>query len=182
MVDIENQKRLQSGNKTILKQLEAGLDKKWFAVLVGSVHPITVNMGEDENAEMLKFDPNQVNTSTFNVILYSLDQVAVEYNVFGNSVVVLAVGDFAVFPHYFTGAGLTIRKISVEGAVRHIIQHNKENNANITNLLKYYLHCFLPTCPLSGLVTSFLVCLPSSIIIVVQGNGMPACLGATAAA
>uniref|UniRef100_A0A915D9B8 Uncharacterized protein n=1 Tax=Ditylenchus dipsaci TaxID=166011 RepID=A0A915D9B8_9BILA len=61
---------------------------------------VIVNMGKEENEEMLNFDPHLVNTSTFNVILYSLDQVAVEYNVLGNSAVVLAVGDSAVFPHY----------------------------------------------------------------------------------
>uniref|UniRef100_A0A915ELH9 Uncharacterized protein n=1 Tax=Ditylenchus dipsaci TaxID=166011 RepID=A0A915ELH9_9BILA len=143
-------KAVLSNNKLIvfdllqLDELKSRLDKKWLAALVSSVirkkddhSSITsVNMEREKKAGMLNFDSNLVNSHTFNMILYSLDQAAVEYNVFGNAAVVLAVGDSAVTPHYFTDTVLTTGKIGVETAAKHIKEYNDANITDSSRLLQ----------------------------------------------
>uniref|UniRef100_A0A915EH03 Uncharacterized protein n=1 Tax=Ditylenchus dipsaci TaxID=166011 RepID=A0A915EH03_9BILA len=97
---------------------------------------------QEKNKNRLNFDPYPVNTSTFDLIQLALEKPAVEYNVLGQSAIVLAVGDSAVTSHFFAGNGTTTGRINVQGAVRLLKEYNDGLIKNKQDLIDKINHDF----------------------------------------
>uniref|UniRef100_A0A915EAH4 Nematode cuticle collagen N-terminal domain-containing protein n=1 Tax=Ditylenchus dipsaci TaxID=166011 RepID=A0A915EAH4_9BILA len=96
--------------------------------------PINFEQGENKPS-MLNFDPHPVNTSTFEVSLFALDKMAVEYNVMGHSAIIFAVGDSAANSHFYTGSGLRIGRNSVNNVVAAVKQYNSTDGGQLNTLV-----------------------------------------------
>lgn len=59
------------------------------------------------NAEMLNFDPHDVNTSTFPLIIYAVGNAVKELKSEHGSAIVVAIGDANTNGHFMTASGLS---------------------------------------------------------------------------
>uniref|UniRef100_A0A915EDV9 FAD-binding domain-containing protein n=1 Tax=Ditylenchus dipsaci TaxID=166011 RepID=A0A915EDV9_9BILA len=82
---------------------------------------------------LLGTNPNPVNTSIFDLIQYALDKPAVKYQVLGHSAILVAVGDAAASPHFYSSTGLATGKKSVNSAIKLIKDYN--NSISTTDSL-----------------------------------------------
>uniref|UniRef100_A0A915D903 Uncharacterized protein n=1 Tax=Ditylenchus dipsaci TaxID=166011 RepID=A0A915D903_9BILA len=84
---------------------------------------------------MLNFDQHAINSSTFDLTQFALDKAAVEYSLLGNSAILIAVGDSAASPHYYSGSGMSTGRIGIERALNLAKQYKDGNIAEIDVLI-----------------------------------------------
>lgn len=122
--DLEKEKRrLPQGSPKagLYDALKAQVDKKWFAAIAykfmtdgHSENADIIHMGPTQDPSKINFDPFPINTSTFPVVQYAVENAAKELSYQNCSLIVTALGDARASPHFYSGSGMSTGRVGIE--------------------------------------------------------------------
>ncbi|KAI1713805.1 hypothetical protein Ddc_11697 [Ditylenchus destructor] len=149
--DLEERKQI-AANENLFVDLKARIDRMFFAAIayhfisqVNHGFAVVINIGHhgellQPNPQMLNFDPEPINASSFPLIQYALDKSAVLYTVIAPNgypvtLVVVAVGDSAASPHFYSGSGMSTGRIGIESTAWLLKMYYKDAKMTLQDLV-----------------------------------------------